>query len=118
MYGTDIFGKIRLKPFKSWDGILRRPLSLSLNERYKLLRDKFACYGCLIPGHLAIECVKRDSCTYKSCDRLHHHTLHPPEENIQNNSFSSSNDSNMCLLQIMSVPVKSRKMGNINIAWV
>ena len=94
----------------------RKYISMSLDEKYKLLREKFACYGCLTPGHLTIECVKQLPCPNENCDRLHHHTLHPPEENGQNHSFSI-NDSSMCLLQIMPVPVKSRKMGHLNVFW-
>ena len=94
----------------------RKYVGMSLDEKYKLLREKFACYGCLSPGHLSIECVKRVPCPNDKCDRLHHYTLHPPEEKGQSHSFSS-NDSNMYLLQIMSIPVKSRNAGSLNVFW-
>ena len=95
----------------------RKFIDIPLHEKYKLLRDNFACYGCLLPGHSAIDCVKRSPCTKNNCDRLHHEIIHPPEKKSLNNSFNCSNDYNNCLLQIMSVPIKSRKMGNLNVFW-
>ena len=95
----------------------RKFIDMPLDEKYKLLRDKFACYGCLIPGHSAIDCVKRSPCTRNNCDRLHHEVLHPPEKSTVNNSLNSYTESTNCLLQVMPIPIKSRKMGNLNVFW-
>ena len=95
----------------------RKYLTMSLDEKYKLLRENFACYACLLPGHVAIDCSKRIPCQNNNCDRLHHHTLHHPVESVQNHSFSSINDANLCLLQIMAIPIKSRATEHLNVFW-
>ena len=73
----------------------RQYISLSIEEKLKLLREKWACYGCLLPGHLAIECTNRVPCV-AGCDQLHHPSLHRVRGG--DNHFEDRNQS--CMLQI------------------
>ena len=81
----------------------RKYLGLSLTERFNILREQFACYNCLMPGHISIDCKTRKICGINKCDRFHHPTLHQVQ--MAASSVSISNSS--CLLQIMKIPVKS-----------
>ena len=92
----------------------RKYLSLPLTERYNLLREQFACYNCLMPGHIAISCKIRKICGINNCDRFHHPTLHQVQMWASNVSISNSS----CLLQIMKIPVKSNHVRHVvNVFW-
>ena len=67
----------------------RKYLSLPLTERYNLLREQFACYNCLMPGHIAISCKIRKICGINNCDRFHHPTLHQVQMWASNVSISN-----------------------------
>ena len=48
-------------------------LAMRIGERYELLRNNAACYGCLMPNHRLDQCTRRKECG-DGCKNYHHHT--------------------------------------------
>ena len=92
----------------------REYLSMSSEQKLKLLKESRACWSCLRPRHRAAECRSKVPCPIDDCGKFHHESLHaahvegvrfnpqavliagamPPREAFKGNS---------CLLQIMSI---------------
>ncbi|GFX19923.1 uncharacterized protein TNCV_1434831 [Trichonephila clavipes] len=47
--------------------------SFGAHEKQEILRKKGCCFLCLLPGHRAMECVKRESCPI--CNGSHHFSI-------------------------------------------
>ena len=94
----------------------REYLYMPIKEKLNLLREHFACYTCLKPGHLSLDCQKTKSCGLDNCEKTHHPSLHQPEAKSSNYSINVEGDT-ICLLQIMNVPVKSKNVVHLNLFW-
>ena len=85
----------------------RQYKSYGIADRYSLVKDSYACYGCLHSGHQLKECPNRVICG-DGCDKYHHKSLH---DNRTNTVHSISNftvdDNRLCLLPIMKINVFS-----------
>ena len=94
----------------------RSYLNMNINDRYTVLKDKFACFSCLSSGHMMNECQSKVKCT--DCEKFHHVTLHPIDcqTNVQNSAIRGSActvshmdpseaPGNSCIFPIMKVKV-------------
>jgi len=52
---------------------------LSVEERWKWLREKGHCFVCLQYGHSVGKCFSKKECGVSGCGRLHHRLLHKEE---------------------------------------
>ena len=51
----------------------RAYVKLTGNSRYEFLRQKSACFSCLLPNHFMFECKNKRKCIH-GCDEFHHET--------------------------------------------
>ena len=89
-------------------------LDKNANERADIVKDKRACFNCLVAGHTSRTCRTRKVCSKAECGKNHHLLLHV--DNFTNNrnetnGFSAkcdvSNNPEKNLLQIMPIEVSS-----------
>ena len=65
-------------------------VTLSVDERPRLVEVKKLCFNCLSNSHMINNCKFKAFCRVDNCKKRHHTLLHPANEG--NNSNSSSND--------------------------
>ena len=92
-------------------------LSMSLSEKYDLLKAKFACFCCLTPNHRIENCPQKRECG-DGCDKLHHRSLHPNDisgtSNALMNNWTEEYDKTV-ILPVMQIKTISNSF--INVLW-
>ena len=94
-------------------------LTMTISDRYELLKRYFACFCCLTPDHRVEFCPQKRECG-GGCSKFHHPSLHPPFHQAANNCCSVKNtclenhDTNV-ILPIMKINYKNDKF--INVLW-
>ena len=51
-------------------------LSMSQEDKWKLMKDNQGCYACLKQGHKSSACYNSTECNSDGCSQIHHPTLH------------------------------------------
>ena len=99
-------------------------LSKTNVEKVNTIREKGACWNCLLVGHRGVNCPEKRKCGVNNCERFHHPLLHPAH--LEGAIFHSSNEHSQnsevrpCLLLIMKSQAKSEKHGrvvDVNTLW-
>ena len=95
----------------------RQYKSLSVAERYAIVKSTGACYGCLCLGHQVRECAERTICG-NGCEKYHHSSLHEKNKSSAHTvgNFTST-DNSVCLLPIMKVKVSSPYIDSLGTLW-
>ena len=85
-----------------------------------MLREKSACFGCLLPGHNLTECSNKSKCS-DTCELFHHPSLH---DHTVSGSSHAIMDSDVLsphprevLLPIMKVTVDSKERMYLSCLW-
>ena len=90
-------------------------LSMKISERHDLLKENFACFGCLLPNHKIDECKIKQECG-DGCKKFHHRSLHIDDKEAHAMVGGNLNDDEKTvLLPIMDV--KTPDAGKINVLW-
>ena len=100
-------------------------LTLSNEERVKLLSEARACWSCLKPFHRSADCRYRKQCDIDGCRKYHHHLLHEADKagidfqgkHVMTTRVSNGGQSDAscgCLLQLMKI---SSHEGHVNVMW-
>ena len=91
---------------------------LTIAERYSLLKNSYACYGCLFTGHQIKECPNRIICG-DECEKYHHRSLHDDNHSGTSNSITNSAETEhpLCILHIMKVRIFSPYYQFWNTLW-
>ena len=92
---------------------------LTLEEKWKLVRDKRLCFSCLLTGHPTKDCPSKQICNINGCKFPHHKLLHGQTQNFtRSNSdyrpetVTHSNENfadGQVLLRILAVELKGTK---------
>ena len=90
-------------------------LGMTVEDRYKLLSEKRACWNCLKMGHRASTCWSEKRCSEENCGKLHHVTLHQVAEGETLHQIGMR--SSPCLLQIMAIPTATNSNKPVNVVW-
>ena len=99
-------------------------LSKTNVEKVNTIREKGACWNCLLVGHRGVNCPEKRKCGVNNCERFHHPLMHPAH--LEGAIFHSSNEHSQnsevrpCLLLIMKSQAKSEKHGrvvDVNTLW-
>ena len=95
----------------------RTYLNMSINERYNLLKDNTACFGCLKSGHMLQNCTQRVPCG-DGCDSFHHKTLRTSQVNgtLCTVTDYSETDGEV-ILPVMRIKVGGRNCKYITTLW-
>ena len=97
----------------------RTCLHLTLENKYKILNKKSACYGCLSNGHAIKDCRSNSPCSVNGCPKLHHASLHIDE--VSGNSHSTHNtrsvDLGKVILPIMKIVPQSKFVKSLSCLW-
>ena len=64
--------------------------TLSLDNKFKVIKEKFSCYGCLSVGHVLKECTSKSICGNAGCKEYHHPSLHNVEISGLSHSISDN----------------------------
>ena len=59
-----------------WTDECSHCLSKSVEERFRMLKEKAACWSCLRVGHRLFECKRKVICRESGCKGYHHKTIH------------------------------------------
>jgi hypothetical protein len=91
-------------------------LSMSINERWKIVKEQRACFSCLkrSKGHTATNCLRKRECPERRqdgslCKKPHHKLLHMEEVNPHNRApVTCVQDDSQVLLPTLSAKVKGK----------
>ena len=91
-------------------------LAMNISERYDILKNNTACFGCLQPNHRLDQCIHRKECG-DGCTKYHHRSLHNDEYDGSSNTLNAlrNENENTVILPIMNVGIP--RGGNINVLW-
>jgi len=76
-------------------------LSLAVEQRNTLAREKRVCFNCLRPGHFTPKCPSKSRCVH--CRRTHQSLLHPEEDRMAKIIANQAHDSEATVPSISSV---------------
>ena len=91
---------------------LRKVETMSVDERYAAVKEKYLCFSCLGENHSAKECQKPRKCRVVGCDKTHTRLLHQKrkkqvsaEKPNDTTDLTSNVESVLGLLQIAGVRI-------------
>ena len=88
----------------------RRYLSMSSEDKVKLLKENRACWSCLGLGHRSSSCRARRVCGEDGCARFHHKSFHAADvEGVSFHSLAGAprvSSDHPCLLQLMRIKTR------------
>ena len=96
--------------------------SLSIKNKLDVLKEKYACYGWLSPGHTLAECETKSKCDAETgCSEYHHPSLHLVTKDVAAAALSIIDDcydtSDHVLLPIMKVEPVSKRCRYLSCLW-
>ena len=97
-----------------WTDECSHYLSKSVEERFRMLKEKAACWSCLRVGHRLFECKRKVICGESGCKEYHHKTIHTERKYGGTSACEKTSDDSGCLLQIQRI--KAGK-GWMNVLW-
>ena len=91
--------------------------NLSIDNKFNVLKEKAACFSCLIPGHTLKECTVKSVCG-DNCSEFHHPSLHTEVASVQSHTIVDINyNPGHVLLPIMKIIPDSKRCSYLSCLW-
>ena len=96
----------------------RHFLSMTSEDKLKMVKENRACWSCLRPGHRSASCKEKHECGENGCSKYHHKILHTTDaKGVGFHSLTQVpeiNSDQACLLQLMKIEAKH---SSVNVMW-
>jgi len=87
-------------------------LELPVHEKYEILKENLACFGCLSSDHILRFCKNKVSCPH-GCGKFHHESLHIEKKPVNHMNLASAPGPS-CIFPIMRV---RSGIQYVNVLW-